>query len=96
MLVDPKMRGRLLALMTSSLLVLVATFGVLHQFEHDSAHMAEGCAVCTTVRAPQLTASPALPPTPVVFSTAVARDSAGPVAHLASRSVRSIRGPPLA
>ena len=87
-------QGRLVALAASFSLLVVVSFGILHQFEHEGAHLAENCAVCTTVRAPLITAAASVPPAPVLFGSLVTAKPSGSEAPFVSHSVRTIRGPP--
>jgi hypothetical protein len=87
-------QGRLVALAASFSLLVVVSFGILHQFEHDGAHLAENCAVCTTVRAPLITAAASVPLAPVLVGSVVAAKPSGSETPFVSHSVRTIRGPP--
>ena len=87
-------QGRQIALAAGFSLLVAITFGIAHEFEHEAAHLAEDCAVCTTVRAPLVTAASSAPLGPVVVSSAVALMPRSENPSLVSHSVRTIRGPP--
>ena len=87
-------QGRLLALAASFSLLVMLTFGILHQFEHEGAHLADDCAVCTTVRAPLMSAAAFVTPAPVLFCAPVPLNPFSQETLLVSHSVRTIRGPP--
>ncbi len=89
-------QGRQIALAAGFSLFVAITFGIAHEFEHEVAHLAEDCAVCTTVRAPLVTAATSAPLAPVVVSSAIVLMPCLENAPLVARSVRTIRGPPLA
>ena len=89
-------QGRQVALAAGISLLVAITFGIAHELEHEAAHLAEDCAVCTTARAPLVATATSSPLAPVVVSSAIALMPFSENAPLVSCSVRTIRGPPLA